>query len=359
MALGLWGGVMMGATVGVGVASAQVTDAPRPGYQFQYSPVSPNAAIRYWAVWSAIPKEVSDAAGSIEWKDTDGVTTLEKMPESFREYMKVQASMGNAMHPLIQATRIPRCDFELELDQGPMVLLPHLGRFRQAARVLRADARRLLIENDPEGAAERIAAILRSAAHLQSDRTLISQLVEQAMVAFAVDELRTLAPRLSDARKLELRTMLLRYDPNDPFRYRQTFGVERDVMSTWLRNSTPEQIGTVMKEFEDNDRAKQMGERYRAFTPEQHAEQVRGYVRAYNDMIEAWDSGDPARVKAVSDAIKPESERYGLLASYLAADINGMLTRIDKARESVREGLKLLDSAPTDKPAPKPAAKKE
>ncbi len=128
-------------------------------------------------------------------------------------------------------------------------------------------------------------------------------------------------------------------------------------MSAWLRASTPEQIGSLMKEFEATERARTAGERYRAFTPEQHAEQVRGYVRAYNDMIEAWDSGDQARLTAVMDAIKPESERYGMLASYLAADVSGMRARLEKARDTVREGLRLLASEGAS--ADKPAAKKE
>lgn len=352
MALGLWGGLMAGA----GTASAQVTEAPRAGYRFEYAPVSPNAALRYWAVWSSIPKELSDAAIAIEWKDTQGVTELEKMPESFRAYLKTFENSPAPIEGLLQATRIPRCDFELELDQGPTVLLPHLGRFRQAARLLHADARRLLIAGDVNGAAERIAAILRSAAHLQSDRTLISQLVEQAIVALAVEELRTLAPRLSEAHKTELRAMLLRYDPRDPFRYRQTLAVERDVMSTWLRSSTAEQIGVMMKEFEYTDRAREAGEKYRSLTPEQHAEQVRKYVQVYNEMIEAWDAGDQARLARIADGLKSGSERSGVLASYLAADIAGMFKRLDKAQQTVREGLALLGASPAKD---EPSAKRE
>ena len=342
-----------------GTARAQVTNPPAEPIRLSYAPVSPNAAIRYWAVWSSIAREVSEAAGAIEWKDAEGVTDEARMPESYRAYLKVSAEHPNGIPALIQATRIPRCDFELELDQGPSVLLPHLGGFRRAARVLRADARRLLIAGDVDGAAERIAAMLRSAAHLQSDRTLISNLVEQAIVGVAVDELRTLAPRLSVERRLELRAMLLRYDPRDPFRMRQTLAIERDVMTSWLRGSTPDQIGAMMKEFESTDRAREAGEQYRKLTPAQHAEQVDRYVRSYNDMIEAWDSGDQDRLKRVASSIKPDSERYGVLASFLAADVAGMFTRLEPATGLIREGLKLLPDAGAPAAAGGPAKPKE
>ena len=83
---------------------------------------------------------------------------------------------------LVEASRSATCDFGVDYTAGMDTMMPHLAMVRDLARVLKADAARLLAAGDLDGAAKRIATIERIAAHvLQPAHSIIELLVVSAV----------------------------------------------------------------------------------------------------------------------------------------------------------------------------------
>jgi hypothetical protein len=88
---------------------------------------------------------------------------------------------------LIAAAGGQDCEWGVNVEAGWFCLLPHLGRLRHSARVIRFDAYRCIAEGSSAGAAERIAAIIRMSDQTRSDRILISSLVGTAICAVGLN----------------------------------------------------------------------------------------------------------------------------------------------------------------------------
>jgi hypothetical protein len=108
---------------------------------------------------------------------------------------------------------------------------------RQAVRVLRFDARRLIIEGDAAAAAERIATMVRMARHLRSDRTLISSLVAAAITNTAAVEAE--AELESGLLSAEARRTILaafqELDAVDPFAMKEAVRGEQAMTLNWIK----------------------------------------------------------------------------------------------------------------------------
>ena len=119
-----------------------------------------NAALGYWQAFAALPPEPegADAAARAAWAE--------------------QAEP--ALDLLRKAAAVPHCDWDLDLDQGPELLLPHLAKMRTLVRaaVARATARR---GSDPTGADADLRAAFLAARHVGTDPVVISQLVRATL----------------------------------------------------------------------------------------------------------------------------------------------------------------------------------
>jgi hypothetical protein len=106
------------------------------------------------------------------------------------------------------------------------VLLPHLQQFRSLARLLAADAYAAAWAGDGERFVADIEAMYAVAGHAGEHDTLINQLVEVAIRAFAAGTIRTALERspglLSDAQLAQLDALLAGQDGGEPYRLDMT-----------------------------------------------------------------------------------------------------------------------------------------
>ena len=94
---------------------------------------------------------------------------------------------------LAEAATRPRCDFHLNYNDGPGMLMPHLQHVRGAARVLVLQARVQAAGGDPAAALATLGTALALGEHLKTEPVLISQLVRLAVDALVVQALPAVA----------------------------------------------------------------------------------------------------------------------------------------------------------------------
>ncbi|MCC5786311.1 MAG: hypothetical protein JJU33_06390 [Phycisphaerales bacterium] len=161
--------------------AAAVLDAPR------------NAALDYWAIWHGIDLYTGLFSSSVrkefdlndpEWRPSQGLANR-------------LASSENTIEKLIEISRIPVADFQLDHRRGFATLLPHSGKLRQTAALLIADSRRLMAEGRADEAATRIAAVYRIPGQFHDEATPNSARFRAAIERAASREAALLAADLS------------------------------------------------------------------------------------------------------------------------------------------------------------------
>lgn len=167
-------------------AQPQPLAAPGPGE---------NAALRYWQAFAHLPKfdeaqqkllAAPPAAGRADAKATELV-----------------ASGRDALLYLRRGAAIGACDWGLHPEDGPHLLLPHLAKGRDLARLASLNARLDFAKGDNGRAVDHAADAIVLGRHLSTDLTaMISYLVQLAVERNAIE---TLAPHLGglDAASLD------------------------------------------------------------------------------------------------------------------------------------------------------------
>src|SRR5436190_1981942 len=123
-------------------------------------PADRNAAIQYATVFYTADADLFAKASDVDMAKVGFDKAA--LPDDFKAVAELLRTKGDGpVGQLLEASRLRKCDFELAVEKGMMVLMPHLGKMRNAVRLLRVDARRHLLDGDAAGAAERIAAIVR------------------------------------------------------------------------------------------------------------------------------------------------------------------------------------------------------
>ena len=95
--------------------------------------------------------------------------------------------VGATLDTLRQASVLPRADFPVNWELGFAAQMPHLGQYREAARLVTCRALLTAQDGDVAGALEWCSTALRMARHATQEPTLIAQLVGMAMHATAMD----------------------------------------------------------------------------------------------------------------------------------------------------------------------------
>lgn len=196
-----------------------------------------NAALLYWRAWESADPQVMKA--DIDWAEIGQATDPARLPPSFKAAAATLAASNEAVQLLVRASSLPVCDFELAYEEGFDLVLPHLGKFRGGARMLRIDARRLAVDGNLAEASERVAAMLRMSGQLRGEGVLISSLVGMAIAGAAIDEAEALlgtgvltrdaaAPITLAARQL---------DTPDAHGVRACITGEGDIFRNWIARS--------------------------------------------------------------------------------------------------------------------------
>ncbi len=221
----------------LGACGESTPPAPPAASQGTPAPASTsNAADQYRACFARVDPDLFHAAACVLINRHHTQITAATDFRDFDDVARVLAARQDLVRDLIEASKADQCDFGLrpgaEAETQAVELCGHL---RIAARVLNADAARLVEAGDPAGAAERLGAIYGLASQVADEPVLSVTLVNAAVLELANHTVVELAAakgprrlRPEDARALE--AAIARLDPDDPagmVRAQRTDPVER------------------------------------------------------------------------------------------------------------------------------------
>jgi hypothetical protein len=200
-----------------------------------------NAALRYWQAFEGLGQMQPDPA---DYLDADSLKPLDDAARLLLNQR--QASLLYLRRGAAQ----PSCDWGLHLEDGPGLLLPHIQKSRDLARLACLSMRRHFEEGRPHEALEDLGAVLMLARNLGADHTMIAMLVQFAIESLAYQ---SAAPYLMhlDAKGLEaLAARLNKLPPTATLR--RSIELENEHMIGWL-------IGQIKKKIDPQVIEKIMG----------------------------------------------------------------------------------------------------
>lgn len=244
----------------------------------------------------------------------------------------------------IAAAAIGYCDWGIEYAEGPFTLLPHLGKLRDSARLLKADAARLAAEGDIDSALERVGAMFRMSHQTRRDRTIISSLVGAAISNLACDATDQIVGANPIAPAQARRLLAAAELPDDPFAARAAIRAEGLVFISWAKaNLTGRDAGAqlasivAMEELADDHPVYQL-------TGEKLAADLDRMAPFYEEAVALFEETDPIpRLQALERRLA-EGE-FGVAAQLLAASIHKFREGIDRALERRQDTIAKLQMA--------------
>jgi hypothetical protein len=290
------------------------------------APADRNAALAYSTLFYAeLPKELTDAVDAADLNEVGLETDAAKQPESYKlAAAKVRDRQG-AVRRFLAATSLKKCDFEIAYESGFNALLSHLGFMRKTGRLLRLDARRMLLEGNPDAAAERVAGIYRLAGHLKSDDTLISSLVSIAIAGLgnAESEVLIKSGKLTAAGREEIMKAIGSLGRTDPFGVKEAVHGERTITVQWIREkfpapgSGPAFVKAITKEWGLAQGSREELNQIEAMDDAAFAKSLDRLDEYHNIVQTQWDLPDStSRLEALANRIGQSD--FGPLTKFLA-----------------------------------------
>lgn len=137
-----------------------------------------NAALKYWEAFALMPTlDKGQEARLARWN----TTPLDD------EMRKLAAASAESLRSLRRGAKLRRCDWGHDYDDGLNLLLPHLAKSRDLARLAALHARSEFEQGRPEAAAEDAVAILALSRHVGTEPIMIAILVGDLIESVAVD----------------------------------------------------------------------------------------------------------------------------------------------------------------------------
>lgn len=166
-----------------------------------------HASDELWASGRSLPRAKSIEA---DWSPDDEITALLE-------------SSAWVLDEVQRLSSLPRCDFDIDREQGVSAELRHLAYMRMSVHALLADAQRLRHAGEADRAAGRIAGALGVARHVGMDLTHVTSRVgaESTLGACRLGMALVEEHELSDEAQRSLLDALERFDVADPFRTRE------------------------------------------------------------------------------------------------------------------------------------------
>lgn len=342
--------------------SPQATSAqPWPaGY---VEPSKRNAALMYWQAWSLLAPEVRTTIADIDWKQLGKVTSFDQLPKNFPSVGSDTYSKSAAcLDSLVAATAMSYCNFEVAHDQGAFALMPHLGHYRAGCRALRYHARLAWMGDQPDRAAEYLAAAIRSANHISRDGVVISSLVAVAGVTGALEESVVLADsgKLTSVGREKILQAIQTLPSADPAGLAAGLANERDTFLSWIpRHYTGPDAGKklateLLQLSEPSEEQKQIRQRIETLDGSGIQAASQKARVGYDALIQAYSNSDPkTAIAAVETRIK--AGEFGELFTQLAPSVQKIRENDTKFRNAIDATLKALQSAKvTSTPATAP-----
>lgn len=328
-------------TIGANAAvSTKPLTEPQDGSFMSVPTDQKNAALYYWRGFYMLDREFTQQSADLfkverpaSWVPDEA--TKAKLNEN-----------SSALAQVLGATRIPSSDFGIAYDEGYMAVIPHVFPMRAAARMFLMEARVLLAEGKAEDAAERIAAVYRMAAHLRSDRILISSLVGMAIVANANEEVKTLteAGKLTPGARTTILGGLKALDRPDGFGVKGSMVMERHISVDYLRRfAKGPDAGKTIAAMWFPDGAEDQKQAVSALDAAGVNRDLDRASKFYDDLLAAWDQPDAmTRLGELSGRL--ERGEYGVMAMILIPALTNSRARAEAAQAGVSETMRLLRS---------------
>lgn len=218
------------ACLAIGFATARAESADGK------SALADNAALQYWQAFSQLP-----ALGEDEQRVLGAWDTIDLADPAVEKLLN--GSQASLLY-LHRAAQCKHCDWGLEYDDGIGLLLPHLAKGRDLARVAALHARRELDRGNKKAGRVDATAIMALGRHVGRDPVMICLLVRFGIEGFAVD---AAAPYIPDIKAPHAQAVkMFEALPPAPS-VRETVAVEKKVFIEWgikkLRDEETRQKG--------------------------------------------------------------------------------------------------------------------
>jgi|LakMenEpi03Aug12_release.lakeMendotaPanAssembly.Ray.scaffolds.fasta_scaffold204414_2 hypothetical protein len=186
-----------------------------------------NAAVNYWQAFGLMP----------EWTEEEK-KLRESLPADFSESLpagvkELTERSGAALAALGLATRVEKCDWQLDIAQGPMLVLPHVQKARELARQSDLRARYRFSQGQASGGVDDILASLRLSRAIGKDQILISMLVQIAIERGSMNVAAAYLPQLSETERKQLLDVWQQSNATSTFV--NSLLMEKKVFGGWLK----------------------------------------------------------------------------------------------------------------------------
>ncbi len=277
----------------------------------------PNAADRYRAAFKIMDARI---ASSGRWNP--------RHRELVAEFTRGNQDVVRA---IIEATALPRCDWELALSDGPLTILEHLQPMQRAAMILEADARAKTEAGDGVGAAMSLGAGLRLAAHFGQDGLFLSSLCSARLIDRFADAIgEAIDSGRSDERaRSAIQRAIESLNPKDPCGFRRAIRGERQCIVSWLRRAlaAPEssrRVDRILAESLSGDELARVQQEIRGASDPGGLKNLLARLEgAFTALEDAWAANDPvARLGPLGERLN-RGDFGSLAATFVAPMIKG------------------------------------
>ncbi len=194
--------------------------AQRPAGQ---SDLGPNAALQYWQAFAQMP-----ALDEEQQKILDEWSTVSLKDPSVE---KLVTESHNSIKYLHRAARLERCDWGLDYNDGVSLMLPHLPKARDLARLAALHARYEMERGNSRALRDDATGMMALARHVARDPIMICVLVRFLIQDMVVDLVAPYVPQL-DAKYADSKAMLESLPPSSGVL--DTFDMEREYFLVWI-----------------------------------------------------------------------------------------------------------------------------
>lgn len=224
-----------------------------------------------------------------------------------------------------EASKAKSCDFGADYSAGLQAQLPHLQVQRQLARVLRADASRLLAAGDKDGAAKRIAAIYRMAGQVGgSAQSVVELLSAEGMLEIAnriIQENQSLADA---AWRTDVLQAMSEAQQQTLTRAPAIIEADAKLTGSWLR------------QVQDSQYATMAGQGLKPRTVEQRQAAATAIESIGAEAAKAWPTASPAKLKELHNKAKSKGVD-DLCANY--EQVKGAADKVEVSMRMARAAL--------------------
>jgi len=201
-------------------AYAQAPDAAPPS-------LGDNAALKYWQAFAQLPQWTEQQQRIIgDWRTVPLDADTQAVLESSR----------GALLYLDRGAKLKACDWGLDLSDGPGLVLPHLSKARELARLAGLRVRQELASGKQTAAVDDLGAGFALARHVGVENLLISVMVQAAIEGTFVELAAQHLTELDAAALAQLEKQLADLPAGGTVK--QAMRLERDHAGDWFRGSS-------------------------------------------------------------------------------------------------------------------------